>query len=349
MLTKEAKQIAIDWVEANWERFPGFAGAFFVGSINVSPDEAPWPSTSDVDITILADAPRASDNVAYRGILLGVSTRPNREFNLSPEAVVADFRIAIHFSVPSIIKDPSGALGRIYDYVWGEYPRTKWVVARCQGAEQRAIAVLDGLLDKIGFGLGGTWGAVASLYYATFATAEILALADLRNPTVRKSFVVSRDVLEHFDRLDLQEALLHCLGAASVTEEQVKGHLEELKHAFAYASVVIRTPFFFSADLQMDAEPRVIGGMQQILDMGLHREAAFSIQWTRAVAQRAIETDAPVADKERFRQTYLSQLDDLGLSTKEDRERHMKLVRDLLPRIMEMAEVVMRANPRIQD
>ena len=322
MMTKEARQIAVEWVEANWENYPEFVGARFGGSINVTPDDAPWPDTSDVDISILSDAPRSLSQVHYRGVLLEVSTRPMAQFDLSWEAVVSDFRHAIHYSVPSIIKDPTGRLQAVHERVRVEYPRKKWVTKRCEGATERANAVLDGWLQQIGFNDDSAWGAVFALYYATFVAAEILALADLRNPTVRKSFVVSRQVLAQCGRLDLQESLLQALGAADLTPAQVDGQLAELRPAFEQASTVIRNPFFFSDMLQLDMISSTLGGIQEIIDMGLHREAVFWLQSVRAVAQRAIESDAPDHDKDHFQQGYSRILDELGLRTTEQVEIH---------------------------
>lgn len=312
--------------------------------MNVTSDDAPWLASSDVDIYILADVPRGLSRVFYRGLLLEVSTFPTEQFDLSSEAIVSDFRYAIHFSVPSVIKDPTGRLQEVHQSVWVEYPRKKWVIKRCQGAEERVNAVLDGMLRNFGFGEDTAWGAVFTLYYAAFAAAEILALADLRNPTVRKAFVVSRQVLEQCDRLDLQ-----ALGAAKLSRDQVGSHIEELRLAVEKASAVIRNPFFFSEKLKMESMSSTVGGAQEIIDMGLHRESVFWIHFVRAIAQRAIESDAPRHDKERFQQGYLRLLDNLGLRTAEQVDTHRQLIRTLLPQIRDVAEAIMHNNPAIRD
>lgn len=349
MNTREAKQIAIEWVKANAEEIPGFAGAFFGGSVNFAPDDAPWPSTSDIDIFIWADAGRTLSHIHHKDLLLEVSMFPIEVFDRDAEDIVADFRYAVHFSVPSLIMDPTGHLEALHRAVRREYPRRKWVKKRCQGAEERVHAVLNGGLREIGFEEKTMWGGLFTLYYAVFAASEILALADLRNPTVRKAFVVSREVLEAHNQLHIQESFLEVLGSADMSLEQVEQHMREFKQAFDYASLIVRNPFFFSDKLHKESRSPSVGGAQQIIDMGLHREAIYWIHFIRAIAQRAIQADAPKIEKQRFQHVYRKLLVDLGLETRADRNKRMKMVEKLLPRINEVADIVMRSNPQIRE
>ena len=347
MNTREAKQIAVEWVNANAGQIPGFAGAFFGGSVNFVPDDAPWPSTSDIDIFIWADAGRTLSHIHHQNLLLEVSIFPKEVFDRDAEDIVADFRYAVHFSVPSLIMDPTGRLEALHRAVRREYPRKKWVQKRCQGAEERVHAVLNGTLREIGFEEKTVWGGLFTLYYAVFAAAEILALADLRNPTIRKAFVVSREVLEAHNQLHVQDSFLEVLGSAGMSLEQVEQHMREFRQAFDYASVIIRNPFFFSDKLHKESRSASVDGAQQIIDMGLHREAIYWIHFIRAIAQRAIQADAPESEKQRFQQAYKELLVDLGLETAADRNQRMLMVEKLLPRINEAADIVMRNNPQI--
>lgn len=349
MITREARTIAVEWVESNWVEFPGFTGAYFGGSINVTPEEAPWPKSSDINITVLADVPRGSSQVHYKDLLLQVGTHSRDNFDLSFEGIVSDFRRAIHFSVPSIIMDPTGRLEKVHRQVREEYPRRMWVIKRCQGAEKLVYDVLDGGLGTIGFGMDTAWGALFTLYYAVFAAAEMLALADLRNPTVRKSFVVSHKVLERCDRIDLQESLLRALGAGALSRDTVRAHVRQLELAFKEASAAIRTPFFFSAKLQAESRSHILAGVQEILEMGLHREAVFWIQFLLAIAQRAIETDALPDKRASHQEAYGTILDDLGLRTPAQIAEHLQMTRDLLPQIWEAIEETMSRNPAIVE
>jgi hypothetical protein len=349
VITKEAKTIAAEWIASNWEQFPGFAGSFFGGSINVTPEEAPWPESSDVDITVLADVPRGLSHVHHQDLLLEISTQPRDKFDLSFEGIVSDFRQAIHFSVPSIIMDPTGRLEQVHRQVREAYPRRKWVIKRCQGTEKLVRDVLDGALVTIGFGMDTAWGAVYTLHYAVFAAAEMLALADLRNPTIRKSLVVSRQVLEKCDRLDLQESFLRALGADALSPDTVRAHIEQLERTMVEASAAIRTPFFFSDKLQAGSRSHILAGAQEIVNTGLHREAALWIQLILAIAQRAIETDAPPSTRASYQEAYWAILDDLGLRTPAQVAEHIQIIRDLLPQIRQAIEETMRRNPAIVE
>ena len=66
--------------------------------------------------------------------------------------------------------------------------------------------------------------------------AEMLALA-LRNPTVRKLFVVSRQVLESCDHLELQELLLEVLSARELSDKAIRAHFDQLRSTIKEASV----------------------------------------------------------------------------------------------------------------
>ena len=56
MIDKEAKDVARQWVIQEASKAPGFYGAFYAGSTDWFPDEAVFPSTSDVDVwVVLAD------------------------------------------------------------------------------------------------------------------------------------------------------------------------------------------------------------------------------------------------------------------------------------------------------
>ena len=349
MTTKKAKIIAAEWIKSNWQQYPGFTGAFFRGSINVTQEEAPWPKSSDIDITVIAEVPRGLSHVHHKDLLLEIYTNSIDDFDTSFEGIISDFRRAIHFYVNSIILDPTGQLQTLHKEVLEQYSYRKWVIKRCQGAEKLATGVLSGMWEKSGFGTDTKWGAVLTLYYAAFVAAEMLALADLRNPTVRRAFVVSRQVLESCDRLNVQELLLEALGARELSRDNVNSHFELLKVTIKEASRVLRKPFFFSEKLKVESRSHILAGVQEIIDMGLHRESVFWIQFMLSIAQRAIESDAPNDSKKRHLEEYLAVLDDLDLQSTYKVEAHIQLLRELLPKIWEAVEVTMSRNTDIID
>ena len=99
MTTKDAKRIAADWIRSNFQQYPGFVGAYFHGSINAAQVESPWPKSSDIDLTVIADVPRGLSYVHHKGILLEIRTHSAKKFDLSFEGKISDFRYAIHFFI----------------------------------------------------------------------------------------------------------------------------------------------------------------------------------------------------------------------------------------------------------
>jgi hypothetical protein len=51
MIVKHAKDVARQWVIEEASQVPGFYGAFYHGSTNWLPDDAPFPATSDVAVS----------------------------------------------------------------------------------------------------------------------------------------------------------------------------------------------------------------------------------------------------------------------------------------------------------
>jgi hypothetical protein len=180
-------------------------------------------------------------------------------------------------------------------------------------------------------------------------TAQILALADLRNPTVRKSLAVSREILSARNKLELHEAMLAVLGVAGFDQAQVDSHFDSCRLAYDRALEVYKTPFFFSNDLGEDVRPIAIDGTTEILDMGLHREAMFWIHWVYSNAQKAIQNDAPEEEKAEYLQIYLHDLAQLGLETESDFSQRMDMLKALLPQVMQTAAEIMDNNVDIVD
>src|SRR4051812_39321618 len=112
MLVGQAKAVARQWVSEEAGKLLGFQGAFYHGSTNWLPDDAPFPATSDLDVmVVLADPSLAAKpgKFVYRGVLLEVSLMPGDQLR-SPELVLGQSHLAGSFRAPGIIADPSGWL-----------------------------------------------------------------------------------------------------------------------------------------------------------------------------------------------------------------------------------------------
>src|SRR5215211_6729152 len=119
MLVRAAKAIASQWVTDSARTLPGFQGAFFHGSVNWMPDNAPLSPTSDLDIMIVmagAETPEKPGKFIYRDLLLEISYIAAGELQ-SSESVLARSDLAGSFAAPSVILDLSGELTRLHAVV----------------------------------------------------------------------------------------------------------------------------------------------------------------------------------------------------------------------------------------
>jgi hypothetical protein len=345
MLVRQAKEVARQWVGAEGSQTPGFQGAYFAGSANWLADDAGFPATSDLDINLVVDGPLPPlklGKFAYRGVLLEVTYLP-REALRSPEAVLGRYHLAGGFRTRSIISDPSGALTALQDAVAREYAQRRWVRARCEQAADgvrnyaRALDEAQPLHDQ-----------VSSCLFAAGVTTHVLLVAGLKNPTVRRRYAAARELLAEYGRLDFQEELLALLGCAKMDYSRVERHLAAMAEAFDAAKVAIRTPYRFGSDIGDSARPIAIDGSRELIERGLHREAVFWIAATYSRCRTILAVDAPQLIA-RFDPGYRELLADLGLASFADRQRRGEQVVAQLPRVWEVAEAIMAANPAIED
>ena len=118
---------------------------------------------------------------------------------------------------------------------------------------------------------------------------------------------------------------------------------------FDAAKAVIKTPFFFASDISDLARPIAIDGSRELIERGLHREAIFWIVATSSRCRTILFHDAPAELQDRFRPGYERLLGDLGITSLADLRQRGEQVRAFLPRLWEMAEAIMAANPEIEE
>jgi hypothetical protein len=345
MLVKHAKDVARQWAESEARKTPGFHGAYFAGSANWLADDAGFPATSDLDVNLVLEGPLPPlklGKFVYRGVLLEVSYLP-RDALRSPEAVLGNYHLAGGLRTKSIISDPSGALTALQEAVARQYARRPWVRARCEQAADgvrnyaRALDEAQPLHDQ-----------VSSCLFAAGVTTHVLLVAGLKNPTVRRRYVAARELLAEYGRLDFQEPLLALLGCAEMDRKRAEQHLAAMAEAFDAAKVTIRTPYRFGSDISDIARPIAIDGSRELIERGLHREAVFWIAATYSRCRTIFAADAPGLIA-RFDRGYQELLADLGILSFADRLGRREQVEAFLPRVWEVAEAIMSANPAIED
>ena len=344
-----AKAIARQWLAETWEGKPGFLGAIYCGSTNWKADETEYVPPSDIDILIWIDSETRTLDRLYRdGVILQPALLPYSRLSRTPEEILSDFRIASHFSVPSIIADPTGHLTLLHQAIAPVYAQRQWVCARCERVGTRLDEILDTWLAP-DLETDAFWMQVMDFYYAVFILSEIIPVADLRDPTVRKAFVLSGEILAKQGRLDLQEALFALLGCQHMGRADVEAHFAVYENAFDQASAFVHTPFFFSAEVSATARPVSVGGVRDLIDSGCHREAMFWLVFIYSIAVQVMQTDGPIAEQAAHLAQYRQQMADLGLRTKADISARVAQLKALVPTFRAVAEQMMNNHPAIQN
>jgi hypothetical protein len=185
--------------------------------------------------------------------------------------------------------------------------------------------------------------------FATGVICHILLVAGLVNPTVRQRYLATRQLLAAHGYLEFYETLLAMLGCAQMSKERVEHHLAALAEVFDVAVAMIKTPFPFASDISESGRPVAIDGCRDLITRGYHREAVFWMVVTFSRCQAVLDHDAPVAMQNRFSPDYRRLLGDLGIASSADLQRRGEQIRHFLPRVWEMAEALIVANPEIDD
>jgi hypothetical protein len=346
MLVKDAKDVARQWVIEKASKAPGFYGAFYAGSTNWLPDDAALPATSDLDVWVVLADPNPPDKLGkliYRNVLLEISYMPKDRLQ-SPDLILGDYHMAGSFRTPSIILDPSGQLTTLQAAVSKAYARRQWVRTRCEDARRNVLRHLRSLNESDPF-----HDQVTAWLFATGVTTHVLLVAGLLNPTVRRRYLAARELLAQYRLLDFYPTLLELLGCAQISRARVEQHLAALTDVFDVAKTVVKTPFFFASDISDIARPIAIDGSRELIERGYHREAIFWMVATYSRCQKVLCHDAPVKVQERFSPGYRQLLGDLGITSFADLQQRSEQVKEFLPRLWEVTEAILAANPGIEN
>jgi hypothetical protein len=346
MLVKQARAVARRWVSDEATKVPGFSGAFFAGSINELPDDDAFPATSDVDVMVVLagpDPPKKPGKLRYHDALLEISYVPEDQLR-SPDQVLGHYHLAGNFRTPGIILDPSGRLTRLQMAVAGEYARRRWVSRRCEHARASVLRHLQSLNEAEPF-----HDQVTAWLFATGVTTQLLLVAGLKNPTVRRRYLAAQQLLAEYGRSAFYETLVALLGCAQMSRARAEHHLGALADVFDTAKTRVETRFFFASDISDVARPIAIDGSRELIERGHHREAVFWIVATYARCLKVLYHDAPAAMTDSYGHGFRHLLGDLGIASSADLRRRSEQVERFLPRLCEVAEAIMAANPEIES
>jgi hypothetical protein len=338
--------VASRWVAGHAAELPSFAGAFLGGSAAWLPADADLPGTSDVDVMVVTADPQAPPKLGklrYGGVLLDVTFLSWDQLG-SSEDVLASYHLAGSFRTSTILADPTGRLTELHAATAGAYAKRSWVRRRCEQAERR---IVDGLsrLDAT----QPLHDQVTAWLFPTGVTTHVLLTAGLRNPTVRLRYLAARTLLLEYGHGGFHEELLRLLGCAHLTRGSVDHHLRAMTEAFDAAAAVAATPFSFAGDITPAARVIAVDGSRELVERGRHREAVFWIVATAARCQKLLASDAPPETQAALRPGFAGLLGDLGIGSPADLRRRAREVHGFLPRLSEVKEAILAANPRVED
>lgn len=343
-LVQQIKEIVRQWVIDEASQTPGFHGAFFHGSINWLAEDDALPATSDVDVMVVLDGaviPEKPGKFIYRGVIIEASYLPAEQVN-SAGLVLGLSHLAGSLHKDSIIADPSGKLRAVQVDVANDYAKRGWVIRRCQHAAGKVIQNLSGLVESAPFhdqAMGWLFGAGV--------TTHILLAAGLKNTTVRKRYLAVRELLAEYGMSDLYPSLLEMIGCAEFSQPQARRRLQEMAAAFDAAQAVIHSPFSFAADISALARPVAVDGSQELIERGDQREAVFWMAVTYSRCQKVLFQDGPAGLFARHDPGYRSLLADMGVRSFADLQQRSQQALEMLPRVLQAAEVIIAANPDI--
>jgi len=345
MLIKAAKALARQWVLAEASQTPGFSGAFYAGSTTWLPDDTPFPATSDVDVWVVLDDANSAAKLGkfvYQGVILEVSYIASAQLQ-SPAQILGDYHLAGSFRTPSIIVDPSGQLTQIQAAVAKAFAQRQWVYKRCEHARDRVLQNLQQVSTPAPFR-----DQVMAWLFATGVTTHVLLVAGLKNPTVRQRYVAVQELLKEYNRLNFYQPLLALLGCDQMSRARAEDHLAALTAVFDTTKTLIKTPFFFTADISDLARPVAIEGSRDLIARGLHRDAIFWILATYSRCLKVLYADAPAEVQAQFAPGYQQLLGDLGIQSLADLQQRGEQVKAFLSQLWAVTETILAATPGIE-
>lgn len=345
MRVVEVKEIAREWIEMHGQLLPGFRAAHFMGSINQMADNAPFPSHSDVDMSIVHDGETQMEPVdlEFKGVPIEYGLR-NPQLYETAEKILASSELAPQFVQDSIIADPHHFLRKSQPQVAREYKRRKWVQARVANERQ----IIDTLIANLygATNLPDTYFAIWSL---TVYFAGAVTVAALQPPTHRKSLVRMKEILAPRNELDLHEAVLQFFGCADLTPEQTRIFLNDAANAFDFALSIKKTPAPFDFKLKPHLRPYFYEGSLEMINAGYHREAALGIMAMRAAAIPTIQIDAEEDARRDYDLRHQHFLVTLDLAHPDAFERRKQQVSALAERTFRVAGEIVAAHPEVVD
>jgi len=332
--------IVREWVELHARHLPDFAGAYLWGGITALPADAPFHLYRDVDVVVVVTAGAQDDEqeVFYRGVMLEVISK-NLADHQDAKAVLANPSDGPNVATTQILADPTGVLAPLHQAVAAAYGRRRWIEARCDAekasaeeglaAMRRAVTPAE-RLDAV----RGLLGALSGL----------LAVAQLKRPTTRRTLALLRELLDAQGRTDLHEAALILMGSASMSRADVHVIHDQIVSAFDRAAAVNQTPIPYGFAIRPHLRPYYVEATLELIDEGNHREAVYWIACLDT-AYFVLQHDAPDAEKPGFAAELHALYAALGYTSDAVWAARVDTAERLAPEIYRIADTLAALHP----
>ena len=337
---REVVEIVREWVDLHARHLPGFAGAYLWAGITALPPDAPFPLYRDVDVVVVLPQGAQDDTVEvlYRGVMLEVISI-DLEAHQDAEAVLANPSHGPNMAATQILADPTGILAPLQQAVVAGYGRRRWIQARCAKEKASADKHLAAMRQASSPAerLDSVWAFLSAL-------SGLLAVAQLKRPTTRRTLALLRELLEAQGRPDLNEAALTVMGSAHMSRADVQALLDQSVTAFDRAVAVYETPTPYGFSIRAHLRPYLAEATQEMIDEGNHREAVYWISCLDT-AYHALHNDAPEAEKPAFEAQLQAMYAALGYTSAEGWAERVDTAERLAPEIYRLADALVALQP----
>lgn len=340
----EVVEIVREWVERHASQMPGFAGAYLWGGITALPPDAPFPLYRDVDVVVVLTEGAQEDNleVLHRGVMLEVLSK-NLADHQDAEAVLANPSHGPNMATTQILADPTGILAPLQRAVAADFARRRWVQARCEAEKRTAeeqLAAMGQVANPV-----LTQEPLWPLWLLLNALSGLLAVAQLRRPTTRRTMSLLGELLVEQGRPDLQEAALALWGSAHMGRDEVQAMLAQSLAAFDRSVEVYRTPTPFGFTIKAHLRPYLAEASQELIDEGLHREAVFWIITLASESYLVLQNDAPAEERPLFAAQLEAMLAALGHTSAERWAERAAAAQRLTAEVFAIADRLVAQHP----
>jgi len=290
-------------------------------------------------------APR---KLACRGVVLEPSFHEARRI-ADAEAVLNDMHLAPLFTDPCILLDPHGRLEALAAAVKPGFFRRRHAERRLAQALGPALPPGPRVSISDVPALRAPCWRNAFFGFGVMRCAFAVQVAALRHPTIRRSFIVAREVLRDAGRVELADELLRLLGSYSLSRAEVELLADEAERTYDVAVNVRRTPVVMDWNVSRNARELERAAIRALIDTGHHREALFHLLLVRTAAQGIIENDGDDAARASSRLGYRQLLTALGIEGDAAFRERMQALQTFMPALRQGCEAVLAQAPGLRD